>query len=248
MVNRNEEPIDISAYLDAEARSSRYATDYAAGTAVVQGRAITKSFRRDAETVHALRGVNIDVESGRILGITGASGSGKSTLLAVLCGWEKPDSGTVEHVAGAVASLPWAELAIVPQTLGLLDDLPMLENVLLPARLINRQHEYRERAQELMTRLGVDDLQERFPDQVSLGEQQRTALARALLLQPRLILADEPTAHLDHGWADIALSLIRENAEEGGASVLVSHHAQALEHADRLVTMRDGVLLDEEAA
>lgn len=247
MVNPDEEPIDISAYLGAAA-TTRYATNFLPGTTVVTGRAITKSFRRDAEIVHALRGVDIDVESGRILGITGASGSGKSTLLAVLCGWEKPDDGTVEHVGGSVASLPWAELAIVPQTLGLLDDLPALENVLLPARLINRNHEYAERAVELMTRLGLDHLQDRFSDQVSLGEQQRIAIARALLLQPRLILADEPTAHQDHGWADVALSLIREHAENGGASVLVSHHAQALEHADRLLTMRDGVLCHEEAA
>ena len=73
-------------------------------------------------------------------------------------------------------------------------------------------------------------------------------MARALLLQPRLILADEPTAHQDHGWGDVALTLIREHAEEGGASVLVSHHAQALERADLLLTMRDGVLRDEQAA
>jgi putative ABC transport system ATP-binding protein len=248
VVSQYEEPIDIEAYLGAEAGHTRYTTQFVPGTSVVTGRALTKSFRRDAEIVHALRGVDIQVESGRIVGITGASGSGKSTLLAVMCGWEKPDSGTIEHIAGAVAALPWAEIALVPQTLGLLDDLPAIENVLLPARLIKRQHEYTERAVELMTRLGVDHLRDRFADQVSLGEQQRIALARALLLQPRLILADEPTAHQDHGWADVALSLIREHAEEGGASVLVSHHAQALERADRLLTMRDGVLRDEQAA
>jgi ABC-type lipoprotein export system ATPase subunit len=209
---------------------------------VVRGRALTKSFRRDAEIVHALRGVDIEVPEGEVLGIAGASGSGKSTLLAVLCGWELPDSGTIEHVGGPVGTLPWSELALVPQTLGLLDDLPAIENVLLPARLTRRQDEYLDRAVELMTRLGVEHLVDRYSDQVSLGEQQRIAIARALLLQPRLLLADEPTAHQDHGWADVVLGLIREHAENGGASILVSHHQQALDRADRLQFMRDGVL------
>jgi putative ABC transport system ATP-binding protein len=212
---------------------------------VVTGRALTKSFSRDAEIVHALRGVDIDVPAGQIVGIAGASGSGKSTLLAVLCGWEVPDSGHVEHVGGAVASLPWAELALVPQTLGLLDDLPALENVLLPARLVGAEHEYVDRAVDLMARLGVDHLIDRFSDQVSLGEQQRIAIARALLLSPRLLLADEPTAHQDHGWGDAVLNLIREHADEGGASVLVSHHQQALDRADRLLFMRDGTLQEQ---
>jgi ABC-type lipoprotein export system ATPase subunit len=212
--------------------------------AVLVGRGLTKSFSRDAEVVHALRGVDIEVPEGQITGIAGASGSGKSTLLAVMCGWEKPDSGTIEHVAGRVASLSWSELSLLPQTLGLLDDLPALENVLLPARLIKKQDEYTDRAVELMTRLGVDHLIDRFSDQVSLGEQQRIALARALLLSPRLLLADEPTAHQDHGWADEALTLIREHAEAGGASVLVSHHQQALDRADRILFMTDGVLAE----
>ena len=213
-----------------------------AAPCVVTGRGITKSFRRDAEVVHALQDVDIDVPEGLITGIAGASGSGKSTLLAVLCGWEQPDSGTVSHVGGPVAELPWSELALVPQTLGLLHDLPALENVLLPARLIRKQDEYADRANELMARLGVDHLVDRFFDEVSLGEQQRIAIARALLLRPRLLLADEPTAHQDHGWADAALDLIREHADGGGASVLVSHHQQALDRVDRLLRMSDGRL------
>jgi ABC-type lipoprotein export system ATPase subunit len=209
---------------------------------VVRGRALTKSFRRDAEIVNALRGVDITVDGGEILGISGASGSGKSTLLAVLCGWEDPDAGVLEHVGGIAADLPWSELALVPQTLGLLEDLPIRENILLPARLIKRTENYAARADELMIRLGIDHLADRFPDQVSLGERQRTSIARALLLKPRLLLADEPTAHQDHGWADVVLACLRDRATEGGACVLVSHHAHALEHADRRLSMTDGVL------
>jgi putative ABC transport system ATP-binding protein len=209
---------------------------------VVQGRALTKSFRRDAEVVNALRGVDITVEAGEILGISGASGSGKSTLLAVLCGWEDPDAGELEHAGGVAVDLPWSELALVPQTLGLLEDLPIRENILLPARLIKQLDAYAERADGLMTRLGIDHLADRFPDQVSLGERQRTSIARALLLKPRLLLADEPTAHQDHGWADVVLACLRDHAAEGGSCVLVSHHAHALDHADRRLSMTDGVL------
>lgn len=211
-------------------------------TPVVRASALHKSFRRDAETVHALRGVDLQVAPGEILGISGASGSGKSTLLAVLCGWETPEEGDLVHVGGAAVDLPWSELALVPQTLGLLEDLTVRENVLLPARLIKRTDEYAARADELMSRLGIDHLAERFPDQVSLGERQRTSIARALLLQPRLLLVDEPTAHQDHGWADVVLASFRDYADDGGACVMVSHHRHALDHADRLLAMSDGVL------
>jgi putative ABC transport system ATP-binding protein len=209
---------------------------------IVEGAALTKSFRRDAETVHALRGVDLSVTPGEIVGISGASGSGKSTLLAVLCGWEQPDSGDLEHAGGEAVSLPWSELALVPQTLGLLEDLTVRENVLLPARLIREVDTYAERGEELMARLRIDRLAERFPAQISQGEQQRTSIARALLLRPRLLLADEPTAHQDHGLADVVLDCLREHAEAGGACVLVSHHRHALDRADRVLTMTDGML------
>jgi putative ABC transport system ATP-binding protein len=209
---------------------------------VVHGAGLQKSFRRDAEIVHALRGVDISVAPGEIVGISGASGSGKSTLLAVLCGWETPDTGRVEHVGGVPVSLAWSELSLVPQTLGLLEDLTVLENVLLPARLTKAVHEYTERADALMQRLNIARLAERFPAQISQGEQQRTSIARALLLRPRLLLADEPTAHQDHALADVVLDCLREHVAAGGACIMVTHHLQALERTDRVLSMSDGVL------
>jgi putative ABC transport system ATP-binding protein len=213
---------------------------------VVRGTALVKTFRRDAEIVRALRGVDLEVAAGEIVGIQGASGSGKSTLLAVLCGWEVPDSGEVTHEGGEAATLPWSELALIPQTLGLLEDLPVEENVLLPARLTRQLDGYAQRADALLERLGLRHLADRYPSQISLGEQQRTSFARALLLRPRLLLADEPTAHQDGGFADIVLDLLREHADTGGACVLVSHHAATLARADRVLSMRDGVLFDGE--
>lgn len=210
---------------------------------VIGATGLTKSFRRGAETVRALRGADLIVTAGELVGISGASGSGKSTLLAVLCGWERPDAGAL-HVAGSAdpVSLAWSRLALLPQTLGLLDDLPARENVLLPARLAGDEAGSRARADELMARVGVAHLAHRFVDQMSLGEQQRVALARTLLLRPALVLADEPTAHQDHGNAELVMDLLREHADAGGAGVVVSHHRHALDRTDRVLHMRDGVL------
>jgi ABC-type lipoprotein export system ATPase subunit len=206
-------------------------------TAIVRAEAVHKSYRRQAEVVRALRGVDLDVHAGQVVAIRGASGSGKTTLLALLCGWETPDSGRVIHSAG----LDWAGLALIPQTLGLLEDLTIGENVMLPARL-NRVETADDHGDSLIRRLGISGFIDRHPDQTSLGEQQRTAVARALLLRPALVLADEPTAHQDHGWADVVLGVLREHAAAGTAVVLVSHHAQAWEAADVVLTMTDGRL------
>lgn len=209
---------------------------------MTRARDIVKTFTRGAETVHALRGAGIEVRAGEVLGLSGASGSGKSTLLAVLCGWERPESGEVTHVDGQVARLTWSSLAIVPQTLGLLHDLTVLENIELPGRLARRRKPQPDRAAELMAQLGLTHLAGRYPNQVSVGEQQRTALARALYLRPALTLADEPTAHQDAGFAARVLDTVRAHAGDGGAFILVSHDRQTLDACDRVVTMRDGTL------
>ena len=206
-------------------------------TPVVRAEAVHKSYRRQAETVRALQGVDLDVLAGQVLAIRGASGSGKTTLLALLCGWETPDSGRVIHSAGT----GWDGLALIPQTLGLLEDLTIGENVMLPARL-NHIDTADDHGDFLIRRLGITSFIDRHPDQTSLGEQQRTAVARALLLRPALVLADEPTAHQDHGWADVVLGVVREHAAAGTAVVLVSHHSQAWEAADVVLTMTDGQL------
>jgi ABC-type lipoprotein export system ATPase subunit len=209
---------------------------------VISATGVHKSFRRDAEVVHALRGAELAIRTGEVVGISGASGSGKSTLLAVLCGWEAPDEGTVAHVAGTVSELSWSELALVPQTLGLLEDLTIFENLELPARLVKRISDFAERTEELATLFGITHLVDRYPHQVSLGEQQRCAFARAMLLRPGLVLADEPTAHQDQAWAEVMLAAITRRANEGGAFVLVTHSQHVLDYADRVLTMSDGTL------
>ena len=212
------------------------------------GVALRKTFHRGSESVHALDGVDLRVAAGELVALVGPSGSGKSTLLALLCGWESADSGTLAY-AGALAdrppsSLGWPELALVPQALGLVPDLSLADNVLLPARLRARAAEAGERAAQLLADFGIAHLADRYPHQASLGEQQRVAVARALLLRPAVLLADEPTAHQDRGHADALLDALTAQAREGSAVLIATHDEIAWSHADRVLSMRDGRLSD----
>ena len=212
----------------------------------VDARGLEKAYRRGDEQVHALRGVSLRLQPGELVALVGPSGSGKSTLLNVLCGWERPDGGTLDWTAALAGSppdrLPWGRLAIVPQALGLLDDLSVEENILLPARLSGRLAELRPRAQELMSGLGIAHLAARYPRQASLGEQQRCAVSRALLLSPTLLLADEPTAHQDAGWTDAMFTAFRDLLRHGGACLIATHNPDTWGYADRVLSMKDGEL------
>jgi ABC-type lipoprotein export system ATPase subunit len=217
-----------------------------AARTLVAGLGVTKSFRRGAEEVHALRSVDFWLRPGELVALVGPSGSGKSTLLNVLCGWEEPDAGGLDwrgELSGrAAATFGWAELALVPQALGLLADLTLAENVLMPARLSRRLGEFRDRGRALMELFGVAHLAARYPRQASLGEQQRCAVARAVLLRPALLLADEPTAHQDAGWTGILFTAFRELVSAGSVCLIATHDPQTWEYADRVLVMRDGAL------
>jgi ABC-type lipoprotein export system ATPase subunit len=210
------------------------------------GTGLVKRFSRGAETVTALAGVDLHVDAGEFVALVGPSGSGKSTLLALLCGWETADEGRLDH-RGPLAdrppvSLGWPELALVPQALGLVADLSLADNVLLPARLRGTVADEAARAQALLTDFQVDHLADRYPHQASLGEQQRVAVARALLLRPAVLLADEPTAHQDRGNADRLLDAVVEAARGGAAVLIATHDELAWARADRVLSMRDGHL------
>ena len=211
-------------------------------------RGVVKRFRRGAETVTALDGVDLEVAAGEFVALVGPSGSGKSTLLALLCGWETPDEGSLEY-GGALAgrrpdAFGWPELALVPQALGLLADLDLGDNVRLPARLRGRDAVIDGRAGELLAAFGIDHLAARYPHQASLGEQQRVAVARALLLRPAVLLADEPTAHQDRGHADRLLDEVVAQARAGSAVLVATHDELAWARADRVLSMRDGRLTE----
>jgi putative ABC transport system ATP-binding protein len=212
------------------------------------GTGLVKRFRRGAETVSALAGVDVAVAAGEFVALVGPSGSGKSTLLALLCGWETADEGGLTYSGDLAGRRPdtfgWPELALVPQALGLVADLSLADNVLLPARLRGSLATELPRARELLADFGLGHLADRYPAQASLGEQQRVAVARALLLRPAVLLADEPTAHQDRGHADRLLDAVTQAARGGSAVLIATHDELAWARADRVLSMRDGHLTE----
>jgi putative ABC transport system ATP-binding protein len=204
-------------------------------TAALAVRDVRKSYVTPAGSTTVLEGVDLVVEEGEVVAIAGRSGSGKTTLLAVITGWAVPDGGSVEPAGGR-----WHELAILPQSLGLLDELTIAENIGLPLRLAPELPA--EDPTELMAELGLAHLGDRRPGEVSLGEQQRAALARAVVVRPRLLVADEPISHQNREWAEQMMLLLRRLTTAGTACVLATHDELAFHHADRVFDLRAGRL------
>jgi putative ABC transport system ATP-binding protein len=208
---------------------------------------VHKGYRRGSEVVHALRGVSFGLREGEIVGLVGPSGSGKTTLLNLMCGWEQPDAGSLTWAAGpqrrrhGLADLAWSQVAILPQGLGLMEELTVRENVELPLHLAD-DADHPEPVDELLGRLGLTALADRSPREASLGEQQRAALARSLVLRPNLLLADEPTAHQDARSARMALIELVRAARAGTSLLIATHNPEAAALADRILTIRDGRL------
>ncbi len=213
---------------------------------VLDANAVSKAYRRGDEVVHALDDVSLTLRPGELVGLVGRSGSGKTTLLNVIAGWERPDAGTIRLATerdGTGSALPgWDELAVVPQKLGLFDELSVRENLEYPARLHGRLEELRGRVDELMEDLAIAHLAARYPKETSLGEQQRTAVARALVLSPTLVLADEPTGHQDAVSERRVLEAFGRAAAEGGSCLIATHNASLAPRLDRVLEMADGRL------
>lgn len=222
------------------------------GHTVVAGHGLSKTYRRNAEQVHALREVNLALYPGELVALVGPSGSGKSTLLNVLCGWERADAGALTwggELAGRRAEdLSWAELALIPQALGLLEDLTVGENISLPGRLSGQPDRGSGAARELMASVGISHLADRYPGQTSLGEQQRCCVSRALLRNPTIVLADEPTAHQDARWTEVIFTAFRQLVRNGSVCLIATHNPETWEYADRILSMHDGELREDAPA
>ena len=206
--------------------------------------------RRVFTAVHPL---DIGLDEGQLTVISGHSGSGKSTLLTMLAGILTPTAGHV-HVDGTDlyalrdeerSRLRNARIGLVPQGNTALRALTVLDNVLLPSVLYSRDEAPAARGRELLTIVGLADLAEAKPTELSGGELRRMAIARALLMEPSIVLADEPTAGLDSANATAVLTLLRDAANAGAAVLVVSHETEARHFADRSYTMEDGHLRDQ---
>jgi ABC-type lipoprotein export system ATPase subunit len=218
--------------------------DAAAGDVRLHARSLTKTYRRGSERVEALRHASLDVREGELVGLVGRSGSGKTTLVNIAAGWERPDGGELSVVGKDPArDVPtWDEVAVLPQALGLIGELTVRENIEYPVRLAGRLDELKWFVDEMIDALGLQALQDRYPKETSVGEQQRAGLARALVLSPRLLLADEPTGHQNAEWAELMFQTLREATSNGTACVAASHDESLLVYVDRVLAISDGVL------
>lgn len=209
---------------------------------------LRRRFPHPSGDVEVLRGLELRVAAGELVTVSGRSGSGKSALLALLCGFDSPDSGKVLLDGVPITEAPpWHTCAVLPQALGLANELTIAENVALPLRLRSdvpkpSTEGIHARVSELLDALGIGDLGDRYPLEVSFGQQQRVALARAVSGKPRVLLTDEPTAHLDAGSTPRVLRLLRQCAQEGAAVIVATHDDDVHRIADRRVRLLDGVL------
>lgn len=203
-----------------------------------------RRFGRGNTEVEILKGVDLHAEAGEIITITGRSGSGKTTLLALLSGFDIPDEGTVTFRGEPAGEVPWSVCAVLPQALGLAEELTCAENVALPLRLGPRPAAAVEAVvSDVLGELGVAELADRYPAELSFGQQQRVALARAVAPRPAVLLVDEPTAHLDPASTEVVLTLLRRVADEGTAVVAVTHDPAVRDVADRRWELDGGVLV-----
>jgi ABC-type lipoprotein export system ATPase subunit len=218
---------------------------------IVQARGVVKTYGSEHAAKRVLDRADLDVDAGELVAVLGRSGSGKSTLLHLLGGLDRADAGEIE-VAGArvdgaservLVELRRRRVGFVFQSFHLLPELTGLENVLLPARMARDRNGAVERAAALVRRLGLEEQSRRLPDTLSGGEQQRLAIVRALVNDPPLVLADEPTGNLDEEAGAVVLTLLRQIADDGRAVVLVTHDRAAAELADRVLHLREGRLV-----
>ena len=221
------------------------------GSSVVRARGLVKTYGEGRGAVRVLDGADLHVDRGELVAVVGRSGSGKSTLLHLLGALDRPDAGTLEVAGKRLERLTEAGLTAVRrhhvgfvfQSFHLLPELSGVENVLLPARLARDGVETAPRAHDLLERLGLAGVARRLPTTLSGGERQRLAIARALVNDPALVLADEPTGNLDEESGAAVLELLRRVADSDRAVVLVTHDRAATALADHVLTLRDGRLL-----
>ncbi len=206
-------------------------------------------YRSGASVAHAVNTVSVAVEGGSFIGLIGPSGSGKSSLMYLLSGLKRPTRGSVtfeDHDYGSM-SIPGLmrlrrhRFGFVFQQHFLINYLSALENVMVGA--VNRNHETAAYAQELLRRVGLADKMRKRPYELSIGERQRVAVARAMVHKPALVFADEPTASLDQATGHEVINLLAEYRSQGnGSVVVVTHDPNMLTGADRVLQMRDGQL------
>jgi putative ABC transport system ATP-binding protein len=219
---------------------------------VLEARSVSKTYTINNSRISVLDSISLSVAEGEFLVIKGESGSGKSTLLALLSGLDRPDAGRIiladrditDLTEDALAPIRNSTFGFVFQSFHLIPSLTARENVMFPAEL-NGNTRAREKADQLLERVGLSGRSASFPHQLSGGEKQRCALCRALINEPQILFADEPTGNLDLANGRAVLELLRElHSEQRTTVILVTHSQDIAQTADRVITLRDGKIVN----
>lgn len=220
--------------------------------ALIEINNVRKHYISGDDIVEALRGVDISIQAGEFITIMGQSGSGKSTLLSVLGGMNHPTSGEVEMAGVQLYQLPSEHLAdfraknlgFVFQSFHLISYLTAIENVMLPLAIVKMSSsEKKASARSALERVGLGSKLDRLPNQLSGGEQERVAIARAIVNNPHILLADEPTGNLDSKTSEEVMALFRELNDAGQTIVMVTHNPENGAYSDRTINLRDGMVM-----
>src|SRR5262245_43481771 len=234
--------------------SREWIVNNVADTAVLRAGGVRKEYGKGEGLVRAVDGVDLEIDSGETVAVMGPSGCGKSTLLHLLGGLDRPSGGEIS-LAGrridqmnekALARMRRTDIGFVFQAFHLMEELTAVENVELPALLAGRSpRAARRRAADLLDRVGLADRAKFLPSALSGGQRQRVAVARALSNEPLVVLADEPTGNLDSAATAEVLRLLESLHQTGQTLLIVTHDARIAATADRLISMRDGMFVDE---
>lgn len=225
--------------------------------AILELKQVTKLYRKGENEVRALAGVDLAIERGEFTAIMGPSGSGKTTFLNIVGCLDSPSAGTVSYDGRSLGAMKEDELSeyrkrhisFIFQSYNLIPVLTVRENVELPLVIERRmaKDEIRARAEEVIAAVGLKGLGERYPRELSGGQEQRVAIARALVKDPYIVLADEPTANLDSHTAEEIVDIMREiNRSKGATFIFSTHDPLVKTHARRVVTIRDGLVHADE--
>jgi len=216
---------------------------------LIEVRQVGKDYQSGESTVQAIKEMSLYIDDGEFVSIMGQSGSGKSTLLSILGGLNHPTRGRMlldsldiyELSSEQRADLRSEYIGVIFQSFQLIPYLTVLENVKLPMAITGRKAKEQDKmARDVLARVGLTNKADRLPDQLSGGEQERVAIARAIVNKPPILLADEPTGNLDSKTADEIMNLLKELNAEGQTIIMVTHNPEACKHTARTIQVKDG--------